>query len=287
MMMQAVVPPGAEPGSQFEIETGQGRMMLTVPPGHVPGQAFQFQLPPASQVPQAVSAELGGSAPLYPSVAPMAPVVAPSAAAVVMAPVPVVPVVTGQAVVGQQPATGMPVVGGQQQSILNPDGYRAVNGQPRRAWRAPLLECAQDGSLCMSSWCCNFIFVPQMYERVMGEPGSCQKWAIGLASLFAAYVFCWTLSASPFFAVVANLVMIAYVVLVVHLGLTARKRVRMADQIPAVCCGDAEDCCCAYWCSCCASIQIMRHTGVPDGAYSFTSPTGTPPGVPPVYPGGQ
>ena len=45
--------------------------------------------------------------------------------------------------------------------------------------------------------------------------------------------------------------------------------------------GCVEDCCCAFWCSCCVSIQLLRHTGVPKGSYMLTSEVGCD--LPPVY----
>jgi Cys-rich protein (TIGR01571 family) len=43
-------------------------------------------------------------------------------------------------------------------------------------------------------------------------------------------------------------------------GCHLRKAMRTKYEIPTSNCGEAEDCCCMFWCSCCSSIQMARHT---------------------------
>jgi Cys-rich protein (TIGR01571 family) len=60
-----------------------------------------------------------------------------------------------------------------------------------------------------------------------------------------------------------------------------RQSVRARYQIPEQTCQGCEDVCCAVWCGCCATSQMLRHTGEYEtypGVYF--SPTGHPPGVP-------
>jgi len=42
----------------------------------------------------------------------------------------------------------------------------------------------------------------------------------------------------------------------------ARNRYRRRYQIDGSCCGDSclDDCCCMFWCGCCSSVQMLRHT---------------------------
>jgi hypothetical protein len=39
-----------------------------------------------------------------------------------------------------------------------------------------------------------------------------------------------------------------------------RAYVRERYGIPEQSCAGCEDCCCAFWCGCCATLQIARHT---------------------------
>ena len=39
-----------------------------------------------------------------------------------------------------------------------------------------------------------------------------------------------------------------------------RKTIREKYNIPPSSCGDCDDCCCTFWCSCCAINQMARHT---------------------------
>eukprot|EP00545_Synedropsis_sp_CCMP1620_P001124 CAMPEP_0119015798 /NCGR_PEP_ID=MMETSP1176-20130426/11641_1 /TAXON_ID=265551 /ORGANISM="Synedropsis recta cf, Strain CCMP1620" /LENGTH=295 /DNA_ID=CAMNT_0006969119 /DNA_START=92 /DNA_END=979 /DNA_ORIENTATION=+ len=40
----------------------------------------------------------------------------------------------------------------------------------------------------------------------------------------------------------------------------ARRSVREQYEIPEHSCSGCEDCCCAFWCQCCVTMQMMRHT---------------------------
>ncbi|EED90283.1 predicted protein [Thalassiosira pseudonana CCMP1335] len=39
-----------------------------------------------------------------------------------------------------------------------------------------------------------------------------------------------------------------------------RAYIREKYSIPARCCGECEDCCCSFWCTCCTIGQMARHT---------------------------
>lgn len=53
---------------------------------------------------------------------------------------------------------------------------------------------------------------------------------------------------------------IAFSVFVFIIVARTRKKVRSRYDIPEETCGGAEDCCCAFWCTCCTIAQISRHT---------------------------
>ena len=60
-----------------------------------------------------------------------------------------------------------------------------------------------------------------------------------------------------------------------------RENVRARYSIPEEQCMGCEDICCAFWCSCCVTAQMLRHTGQYE-TYPGTccTPTGHPPGTP-------
>ena len=56
-----------------------------------------------------------------------------------------------------------------------------------------------------------------------------------------------------------------------------RKLVRTKDNIPAAACGECEDCCCSFWCSCCTITQLFAQGEVKcANGYQLCSPEGIP-----------
>ena len=140
---------------------------------------------------------------------------------------------------------------------------------PAQQWRAPnLCDCGAAGQgICCAACCCPFITGPQLFEKVLGQKGSCQQYFTILLVLYPCYQIGSTLvRVTPVASAVA-----AYVI-----G-SVRRRVREKDQIGTAGCGDAEDCCCAFWCSCCTTIQIFAHLDMRcDNGYELCSPEGVP-----------
>lgn len=58
-------------------------------------------------------------------------------------------------------------------------------------WRGEqLCGCFEDLCICLSVWCCPWITLAQLYERVIGPKGTCQKVAAVLATFLAlGYIF--------------------------------------------------------------------------------------------------
>ena len=55
------------------------------------------------------------------------------------------------------------------------------------------------------------------------------------------------------------------------------KRIRRKDNIATGSCGEAEDCCCAFWCGGCVNIQIWKHLDMRcETGYRLCSPDGIP-----------
>jgi len=60
-----------------------------------------------------------------------------------------------------------------------------------------------------------------------------------------------------------------------------RQNVRARYQIPEQHCAGCEDCCCATFCACCTTAQLLRHTGEYENYPGVCcSKTGHPPGTP-------
>jgi len=53
---------------------------------------------------------------------------------------------------------------------------------------------------------------------------------------------------------------IAYAIFLMYLIAITRYRIRSRYGIPEQNCRGCEDCCCAFWCHCCAVSQMARHT---------------------------
>ena len=80
--------------------------------------------------------------------------------------------------------------------------------------------------------------------------------------------------------VVARVFMLIITVCAVVLLAGIREEVRTRDEIPEKSCENCEDCCCAFWCTCCATAQLARHEygSIPNKRveYDCGSATGVP-----------
>jgi Cys-rich protein (TIGR01571 family) len=65
---------------------------------------------------------------------------------------------------------------------------------------------------------------------------------------------------SQFLANLRLILNIAFFILLVIIMALARCRIRSRYGIPERTCHGCEDCCCAFWCSCCTISQMARHT---------------------------
>lgn len=161
--------------------------------------------------------------------------------------------------------------------LLYSDSGYLLPPEPRGRWRDGLCDCCNEMGICCCMFWCNgtswgsygfgFIPVGQLYERVMQKGG--------YAILVAAYAFFWLISfilyqvgsakggagAHEFQA--ANQIMGWTHFGLFLLVLLIRQRVRHLYRISPACCGDCEDCCCAWWCFPCTLCQIWRHVQDP------------------------
>jgi len=169
------------------------------------------------------------------------------------------------------------------------------------AWRHGLFSCfdtCANGMFWMTC-CCELIAIGQLLQRLkmnfMGQPNgsyknTCMVWTVLMVVLVVIQsvnslldyknapsdpTIDAELSASDYIFQI-----IYYIVLIFALAALTRARFFMREKwsIPADCCegfGCLSDCCCAYWCGCCATIQMMRHThDEKQDGYSCGSKTG-------------
>ena len=199
------------------------------------------------------------------------------------------------------------------------DGPR-INA-PTGRWKDQLCDCCDEGlchpSLCCS-WFCGYIALGQIMSRMqltwLGGPGPLERtrqtffviillavarFIFGvsvtvLSDLYTTYTpivytddtpdeyAAYTGGKTPPFIhyinwIGASIFGIWYLVALCRTRQTVRERY----QIPEYSCKGCEDCCCAYWCSCCVTAQMLRHTGEYEHYPGVCcSATGHPPGTP-------
>ena len=160
-------------------------------------------------------------------------------------------------------------------------------------WVDGVCDCCKDPGMCAIVYCCNPVNTGQLYERMV-QKGLVQR--IPLISCMSIAVFmwiayAWTPVTSGIDGALANVenvewvaIMLANVGMVLSvmtgIGLvlivcTVRKSIRTRDGIEPGGCGDAEDCCCAFWCNSCTQCQLWRHERVRCAQYDLCSETGS------------
>ena len=152
------------------------------------------------------------------------------------------------------------------------------------AWQHGLCDWCGPGMsnccLCWAATCCNCVTIPQLYEKVMGQPGACKKY-FGICCLLA--ILGQVLLVIPATASFASLFNTIQYIMLFFLLMTVRAKVRQDNGIapaPCDCCG-CDDCCTTFWCECCVSIQIFKELGVTGGKYSLFTSTGEASVAPP------
>jgi Cys-rich protein (TIGR01571 family) len=116
----------------------------------------------------------------------------------------------------------------------------------------------------------------------------CTNWVFYFTSLFLLILGALGESESEIDAsqVLANLRsflnLVFFVFLLVIMART-RRRIRSRYGIPERTCRGCEDCCCAFWCSCCTVSQMARHTADYDNyPAQCCSETGLSPNAPSI-----
>jgi Cys-rich protein (TIGR01571 family) len=139
-------------------------------------------------------------------------------------------------------------------------------------------------SLFWMGWCCTPVTNAQLLTRMglnwYGEPATPDQVAstfgivVGIFIAFLVFNF-WI----PF-------VGLFFLIYTVVYGTKLRKAMRTKYNIPATTCGEKacwDDCCCMFWCSCCNTIQMARHTHDEDEhPYQCCTSTGLTPDAPSI-----
>jgi len=177
---------------------------------------------------------------------------------------------------------------------------------PEGKWRTELCDCCPTTgcSLCCMGWYCTPILMAQVMQRMKfnfcGDPSNdyepvCSVFTIiRIATIFSVAMINILLMSQndavietigPILILVLRIVQVFGIYSIIAFT-RARISMRRKYKIKPSCCstdGCIEDCCTVWWCSCCAAIQMARHTHDErkrNNTYDWTSRTGLYPGAP-------
>ena len=198
-------------------------------------------------------------------------------------PVQAVPVMAaGVAVQGQpfpqphmgfpQPHMGQPVV----QGVFAQRG--AVPESEQGAFKQGLCDCCnQCCCLFCAGWWCGPTMISQLFQiEVRPIHGTCDKYAkilwtiLVFATLFDVLARVADLRV---LGLVGFMAQIGFAIFSTWILVQVRRSIRYRYRIAAECCGDLEDCCCSFWCSCCTTIQIAHQLGITNQNFQLCAPT--------------
>ena len=153
---------------------------------------------------------------------------------------------------------------------------------PTGQWKDGLFQCFKHGVCHPHIWCafcCSKISMAQIMTRMkltwLGEHGPREStkntFLVVLILLFSYAVYSTSLGIgtwsyppgnAPIFFVVAKYIgATLFICWSVYSLMRTRQSVREQYSIPERTCVGCEDCCCAFFCTCCALSQMARHTG--------------------------
>jgi Cys-rich protein (TIGR01571 family) len=162
------------------------------------------------------------------------------------------------------------------------DGPR-INA-PTGRWKDELCDCFTEGICHPSLWCsccCSCIAMGQIMSRMqltwLGGPGPLEQtrqtffvivlltlayWLFEISfNVLEFYEANDVIAAPTYILLPMEIVSYIFIVWYVVALCRTRKTVRERYQIPENSCTGCEDCCCAFWCQCCVTAQMLRHTG--------------------------
>lgn len=152
--------------------------------------------------------------------------------------------------------------------------------KPPGGWNHGLCSCLEEFGLACGVCLCACSATGQAYHRATGAGCfliSLSLWAIFVVnqSMYSAVDGLRTADNDGEDHVVATSVVngvagflgIVFSVVTTYFVCTARRIMRQRDAIPTGCCGDCDDCCTGWWCSCCALVQMFRQDGITSDRY--------------------
>lgn len=174
---------------------------------------------------------------------------------------------------------------------------------PTGQWKDGLCHFCAAGWSHPSLWCslcCGTIAMAQIMSRMqltwLGEPGPLKQtkkaFSVVLTLTICYFIYCWSLefAALPYATPADEPIWLSYSriggslifsLYSIYALCRTRQSVRTRYQIPETHCQGCEDICCSFWCNCCVTAQIMRHTGEYETYPGVCcSQTGHPPGTP-------
>lgn len=161
---------------------------------------------------------------------------------------------------------------------------------PANRFRNGLFECCTCDAQFWMGWCCSAVLLGQLLQRLKlsfyGVKTEDDQYKNSCMILTIAYGVSVLLGLILAIATGAG-VLVAYVFaifMIVVLTMT-RSYMRKLYSIPGQLFGEGllDDCCYAYWCTCCTILQLARHTHDEKVyRYKFDSKTGLPEGAPDI-----
>ncbi|VEU35734.1 unnamed protein product [Pseudo-nitzschia multistriata] len=142
------------------------------------------------------------------------------------------------------------------------------NGTPHGKWRTRLFSCCD--VLTQSTFWMGLICAPVLMAQLItrmgltwnGREGPPEETSLSYNRIVLGLVFIMSLYWIPVFGTIC--VSIYYLVVVVYIGSQVRRFMRQKYSIPSTLptrCGNRiDDACMMFWCGCCSSIQMARHT---------------------------
>lgn len=142
------------------------------------------------------------------------------------------------------------------------------NGTPMGGWRTRLFSCCDvltQSTFWMGLFCAP-VLMAQLITRMKltwnGREGPPEETSLSFNRIVLSLVFAMTLFWIPLMGTVCLL--IYYLVVIVYVGSQVRSYMRQRYKIPSTLptrCGDRiDDGCMMFFCGCCSTIQMARHT---------------------------
>jgi len=153
---------------------------------------------------------------------------------------------------------------------------------PEGKWKDGICDCCAFGcchpALCLGCWCTTLAMAQVMTRFKLNWTGSPNQEPVSktfqtTASILFAYI-CSIIgmiflsgilaaigvNVAGLVDIVVRILQLMFFIYVMVAAATTRREVRAHYHIPEQSCTGCEDCCCAFWCTCCMVTQMMRHS---------------------------